>query len=78
MQEHELAIKKEMREFSNIRDELYAFFDKTLPKDSSGILFDFSSNPTLDAKELYELFYKYDYQTRKVFGATHNLFNSKK
>jgi N-acetyl-gamma-glutamylphosphate reductase len=71
-------IKREIKEFFKIRETFYEFFDKNLPKDKSGFVFDFDADTKLDAKELYELFYKYDYQARKVFGTTINHFSEKK
>ncbi len=60
-------IKKEMRKLEEIRNDFYALFDKELPKDKNG-LFDFSDNPKLDAKEVYDHFFKLDYQARKIRG----------
>lgn len=74
----EHAVKKELKIFFEIREELFGFFDKHIPKKSDNITFDFSDDVKIDAKELYELFYKYDYQARKVFGNTINYFNSNK
>jgi hypothetical protein len=67
--------KKELGEFLAIRDELFAFFDRSLPKDKNKIIFDFSSKPTLEAKEFYNIFYKYDYQARKALANAANLIN---
>ncbi len=60
-------VKKEMRKLEELRGEFYKFFDENLPKNEFGS-FDFSSNPTLDAKEVYEHFFKLDYQARKIRG----------
>lgn len=78
MSEFELNMKREMKEFFKLRDELYDYLDKNLPKDKNGLTFDFSDNPKLDAKELYELFYDQDYQARKAFAVAINYFKSLK
>jgi hypothetical protein len=67
--------KKELNELFEIRDELFAFLDASLPKDKSGFAFDFSENPTLDAKKLYDFFYKYDYKARKTFAKAMKLLD---
>jgi len=59
--------KKEMRKLEEIRNSFYALFDDKVPKGENG-LFDFSSSPTLDAKEVYDHFFKLDYQARKIRG----------
>jgi hypothetical protein len=60
-------VRKEMRAYQAIRDEFYNYLDESVPKNKFDI-FDFSSNPTLDAKEVYDRFHKLDYQARKVRG----------
>ncbi len=60
-------VRVEMKKLQMIRDEFYKFLDDNLEKDSSGS-FDFSSNPTVDAKEVYKNFFKLDYQARKIRG----------
>jgi len=58
-------IKKENSELIKIRDEIFEYLDKNIPHDKNGG-FDLSQNPTLDAKEVYERFFKLDYQARKL------------
>jgi len=60
-------VRKEMRKYQEIRDEFYSYLDQNIPKNKFDI-FDFSSDPTLDAKEIYERFHKLDYQARKLRG----------
>lgn len=60
-------VRKEMRRYQEIRDEFYSYLDQNIPKNKFDI-FDFSSDPTLDAKEIYERFHKLDYQARKLRG----------
>ena len=60
-------VRKEMRRYQEIRDEFYNYLVQNIPKNKFDI-FDFSSDPTLDAKEIYERFHKLDYQARKLRG----------
>ena len=69
-------VQKETDKLIEIRKEFYDFLDKNIPKDKFGI-YDFSSNPKLEAKKVYELFYKLDYQARKLRGILINIFNLK-
>lgn len=67
MNEKEL-ITKDLATLIEIREAFLAYLDEAIPKDKSGIAFDFSNHPTLDAKSVYEHFYKLDYQARKIRG----------
>ncbi len=60
-------VKKEMRKLEEIRSAFYALLDVSIPKDAKG-QFDFSSNPTVDAEDVYKNFFKLDYQARKIRG----------
>jgi hypothetical protein len=60
-------VRKEMRKLEEIRSDFYALLDVSIPKDSKG-QFDFSSNPTIDAEDVYKNFFKLDYQARKIRG----------
>ncbi|WP_263832064.1 hypothetical protein [Sulfurospirillum oryzae] len=76
MNPNEIDIEKELEKLLDARDAFMAYIDATVPKDSKGIAFDFSENPMLDAKSVYEHFYKLDYQARKVRGfVIRNLVN---
>lgn len=68
MNPHEIEIDKELEKLIEARDAFMAYFDAAVPKDKNGIAFDFSTHPTLDAKTVYEHFYKLDYQARKIRG----------
>ena len=68
MRENEIDIEKELDQLIDARDAFMAYLDATVPKDTKGIVFDFSNHPTLDAKMVYEYFYKLDYQARKIRG----------
>lgn len=67
MSEHEL-IEQELTKLIDAREAFLAYIDANVPKDKHGIAFDFSNHPTLDAKSVYEHFYKLDYQARKIRG----------
>ncbi|MDR1614167.1 MAG: hypothetical protein LBS26_01210 [Campylobacteraceae bacterium] len=73
MKQNEL--KKELDEFFAIRDELFAFLDKSVPKDESGFNFDFGKNPVLNAQDFYKIFYRYDYKARKTFASAMKMIN---
>ena len=49
-----------------IRKDFYNYLDTHIPK--KGEQFDFSNEPKLDAKAIYEKFFKLDYQARKLRG----------
>ncbi len=66
--EKKYDIKKELDELIKIRTEFYDFLDENIPKDKIGATYDFSNNPTLDAKSVYNHFHKLDYQARKLRG----------
>jgi hypothetical protein len=66
--ENEIEIDKELAKLIEARDTFMAYIDANVPKDSKNIAFDFSNHPTLDAKAVYEHFYKLDYQARKIRG----------
>ena len=59
--------KKQMRAYEMARNEFYDFLDVKVAKLDNG-QFDFDSSKDLNAKEVYELFFKLDYQARKVRG----------
>lgn len=67
MDEKEM-IEQELAKLIDARESFLAYLDETIPKDNQGIAFDFSQHPTLDAKKVYEYFYKLDYQARKIRG----------
>ncbi len=69
-------VEKETKKLIDIRNEFYQFLDENIPKKDFNI-YDFSSNPKLDAKKVYELFYKLDYQARKLRGILINTYKLK-
>ncbi len=60
-------VRKEMKQYEKCRNDFYALFDNKIPKNENG-MFDFEKAPKLDAKEVYDLFFKLDYQARKLRG----------
>ena len=60
-------VKKATKELIKTREEFYSFLDANIPQNSFGI-YDFNKAEKLDAKRVYELFYKLDYQARKLRG----------
>ena len=68
MNPHEIEIDTELAKLIDARDAFMAYIDEHVPKDNKGIAFDFSNHPTLDAKTVYEHFYKLDYEARKIRG----------
>ncbi|WP_200763678.1 CmeU family protein [Nitrosophilus alvini] len=67
---------KELKAYEKIRNEFYSYLDSKIPKKENG-MFDFENAEQLDAKEIYELFYKLDYQARKIRGMVVNLLGLK-
>lgn len=61
-------IEKELAKLIDIRTEFLEYLDNNIPKKENNIEFDFSNNPTVDAKMIHEHFFKLDYQARKLRG----------
>ena len=61
-------IEQELAKLIDAREAFLRYLDNAVPKDSHGIYFYFTHQPTLDAKSVYEHFYKLDYQARKIRG----------
>ncbi len=61
-------LERELEKLIEARDSFLAYLDTHIPKDTKGLNFDFSTQPTLDAQSIYEHFYKLDYQARKIRG----------
>lgn len=59
------VVETEVKKLMEIRNAFYAYLDENIPKDSRGN-YDFADGPTLDAKSVYEHFFKLDYQARKL------------
>lgn len=75
MNEKEM-IEQELNKLIEVREAFLEYLDASIPKEDNGQVFDFSQDPTLDAKSVYEHFFKLDYQARKLRGflvKAHNL-----
>ena len=61
-------VAKELSKLIDVRTEFLEFLDENIPKKENNIEFDFEKGSTLDAKKVYEHFFKLDYQARKLRG----------
>lgn len=59
--------KKEMKQYEVCRNAFYDYLDNHVAKDNQG-QFDFAASEKFDPAEIYALFYKLDYQARKIRG----------
>ena len=57
-------IEQEIKKYEKVREEFYNFLDNNLESSING--FNFEKRPTLPSKEVYEKFYKLDYQARRL------------
>lgn len=73
--EKEKAIK-EFKKYEKMRMNMYDFFDKHIPKDENGV-YDFKNAKSIDAKEIFDMFFKLDYQARKIRGIAVNCLGVK-
>lgn len=64
MQEKDV-VKAETQKLIEIRNAFYEYLDANIPKDEME-QYDFAAAPALDAKSVYEHFFKLDYQARKL------------
>jgi len=61
-------IEAELKKLIDVRTAFLEYLDRAIPKESNGEVFDFANNPILEAKKVYEHFFKLDYQARKLRG----------
>ncbi len=73
--EKEKAIK-EFKRYEEMRMEIYDLFEKKIPKKPDGT-YDFEAAKPLEAKEMFDLFFKLDYQARKIRGIAINALGVK-
>lgn len=59
------VIEAETKKLIEIRQAFYKYLDENIPKDERE-QYDFAASPGLDAKSVYEHFFKLDYQARKL------------
>ena len=71
------VVEKELAKLIDIRTDFLNYLDESIPKKENKIEFDFSENPTIDSKMVYEHFFKLDYQARKLRGFLVNEFGLK-
>jgi len=66
----------EFKKYEKMRMQMYDFFDKYIPKKDDGT-YDFEKAQNLDAKESFNMFFKLDYQARKIRGIAINCLGIK-
>lgn len=69
------AIRAEMKKYNEIREKFFALMDSTIPHVEGTEKYDFSGNPTLEAKAVYERFFEVDYQARKLRAMMNDILN---
>ncbi len=67
---------KEFKKYEQMRMEMYEFLEDFIPKDENGVL-DFSKAKNIPAKEIYDRWFKLDYQARKIRGIAINCLGLK-
>ncbi len=70
------AAKKEFKKYEKMRNEMYEFLEKEIPKRADGSL-DFERAGKIDAKEVFEKWFQLDYQARKIRGIAINCLGLK-
>jgi hypothetical protein len=71
--------EKAMQEFKlyeKMRGEMYEFLERYIPKKADGSL-DFENAGKVDAKEVFDRWFKLDYQARKIRGIAINCLGLK-
>ncbi len=66
---------KEFKAYEKQRENFFAFLDENIPQKEASLAYDFEQCKTLDSQRVYELFFKLDYQARKVRGVAISLIN---
>ncbi len=70
------AAKKEFKKYEQMRQEMYEFLEEFIPKSDSGIL-EFDKAKDINAKEVFDRWFKLDYQARKIRGIAINCLGLK-
>jgi hypothetical protein len=60
-----MKAKEDIKKFIKERERFYEFLDENIPKNNLGG-FDFENAKKINPKEMYELFFKFDYSARKL------------
>ena len=68
---------KEFKSYEAIRNEFFSYMDSKIPFLEGSNSYDFEKAKALDPEEIYELFFKLDYQARKVRCVGIDLINEK-
>ncbi|WP_281950481.1 hypothetical protein [Nitrosophilus kaiyonis] len=66
----------EFKKYEKMRMDMYEFLEKYIPKDKNGEL-DFKNAKKIDAKEIFDRWFKLDYQARKIRGIAINCLGLK-
>jgi len=69
------VIKNDTDKLIEARSAFYDYLDTHIPKNRAKYVL--RSHPKLDAKDIYALFYKLDYQARKLRGHLVKAYNLK-
>ncbi len=70
------AAMKEFKKYEQMRQEMYEFLERHIPKDERGVL-QFDQAQKIDAKEIYDRWFKLDYQARRIRGIAINCLGLK-
>ncbi len=58
---------QEFKKYEQMRMQMYEWLEEFIPKDQNGKL-DFSKAKTIPANEVFDRWFKLDYQARKIRG----------
>ncbi len=67
---------EEFKKYEQMRMEMYEFLERYIPKDANGAL-DFSRAKEIPADEIFDRWFKLDYQARKIRGIAINCLGLK-
>ena len=57
----------EFKKYEKMRMDMYEFLEQFIPKDENG-RYDFKNAKKINAKEIFDRWFKLDYQARKIRG----------
>jgi len=75
LKEEKKLVIDELKKMSEAREDFYRYLDENISQDENNI-YEFKDNK-LDAKEIYSLFFKMDYQSRKLKGLLVDVYGLK-
>jgi len=67
---------EEFRKYERMRNEMYEFLERHIPKKEDGSL-DFERAGEVSAKEVFERWFRLDYQARRIRGIAINCLGLK-